>query len=1459
MVESSTNILIVRVLFKPGKGELLGLLDGLLDSEMRTVKKANRSMDAAEKNFRAKEVERARSELERAREILGGMDPKAVSNVDEYRRSIERLSNAYMDMGITALAIQVIDRLTSSLPKDLKARKLKVSVLRRSGKTEEALAVLDGTVATWPDDRSSHLLRMEVLEELKRPDEAMQALLKALDADPLNEETYDLILERTGDKPLWMGRKASALIHQDKAESALFELDRALGLAPRDLTLMAIKVEALEKLGRKEEAGDLLEEILQRDPSNRHANLMLARKAREAGDRAKALDHFKQALRADPDSPVSWKETASLLFEMERFEESLQAYERLQLVDPDGQDALYGRCRVLAAMKNTSGLLEAIRTLIDAAPNDPAARIFAIDLLLASNLDAEAEEHLAKAQADFPKDMGVLDRRRALLSKNKRFQEVIALSEAQLAIKSDHLPAIRDMGAAQIGLGSVTDAVKTLDRGLKLHPEDPEMLDLLRECYKRAERDKDVVEVSDRLLRLRPNDKVAMFDKAVALDRLDRKEEAIALYAQVLTIDHNDVDASKGISIALFSLEKYDEALARSAQGALHDPGQIVFWRIQGDSLFMLKRFEEAVKAYDRAIAISPQEQKLIYQKGLSLESLRRFEEAVVCYDQALALDAKNKNIWISKGISLEWLERFEEALACYDQALALDKEGRFVHARRGQVLAKLSRHDEAVASFDKALEMGPKDLEVLASKKSSLKILGRYEDIVKVCDRIIKLEPKNRSAWVDRGQAQFRLNNHQEAIRSYDHALEVEPGDMQVQQMKRNAVVAKGDPAEIVKVCEDILRLDPRNKAALMDKATALEKLGKLEEALSTFSAAIMLDESDAQMHKGRGRVLMSLGKYGEASEAYDMAFRLDHDVESLANKGRALLMMRNYDLALNVFDQCIGQDSTVARYHSDRGRALASLNRLDDAVEAFDKALSLDRGDAQTWKYKGNALYRLGEMENAMVSFNRALELGADEFAIYKMRGRVMEELGRLEDAMDSYEKALAMEPEEPSVLEGMALLEDRMGNQGRALELLDRSLAADPRNRHAWMERADITEKLKRDEEVLKSYDNAIGLDPSDPVAWNGKGFALLRLGRYDQARRGFEKALELSPNLSSAHEGLRIAEGKQREKDVADMAGKVLEYQFRNGRRLSKEEVFREVNVPYQMLDDVFNFIDQREYVDPAQLSEEEFASLEMQSRTALLTYYRSARSGQGCMSLADVYSSLPERNIARAKRVLGYIEGVNDIDFTYVLPDEETERLLRTALNMPEEKRNLFALMEGLNVGVYKARNIIAIMNSLKAGERPVPMPRSKGQRAPPAQRSSDDLFVEAPKRKRQPKVDAVMLPDERTSTERYEKDGVRLFGQEERELYDTFYPPKEEKKPEKKDDLQGRRCLFHGGLAVSACPNCGSMLCKECQAGEKCPRCGFVLGGKAPKKGERVDAGEPPAPSEPEERDWSRL
>jgi len=48
--------------------------------------------------------------------------------------------------------------------------------------------------------------------------------------------------------------------------------------------------------------------------------------------------------------------------------------------------------------------------------------------------------------------------------------------------------------------------------------------------------------------------------------------------------------------------------------------------------------------------------------------------------------------------------------------------------------------------------------------------------------------------------------------------------------------------------------------------------------------------------------------------------------------------------------------------------------------------------------------------------------------------------------------------------------------------------------------------------------------------------------------------------------------------------------------------------------------------------------------------------------------------------------------------------------------------------------------------------------------------------------------------------------------------------------PTCREDLEGRRCLFHGGVAVARCRSCKAILCEECTRGaDRCPRCDAPL------------------------------
>jgi hypothetical protein len=337
-------------------------------------------------------------------------------------------------------------------------------------------------------------------------------------------------------------------------------------------------------------------------------------------------------------------------------------------------------------------------------------------------------------------------------------------------------------------------------------------------------------------------------------------------------------------------------------------------------------------------------------------------------------------------------------------------------------------------------------------------------------------------------------------------------------------------------------------------------------------------------------------------------------------------------------------------------------------------------------------------------------------------------------------------------------------------------------------------------------------------------------------------------------------------------------------------MTKEEMFKECGIPYNSLDEVSAFLDQREPVNVELMNDADLDQFEEDSRYVLLAASRNPRIKETGLGLSDVMMALPGKDIVRAKKVLSYVERVNKMDLSHHIMDARTEKLLRTAMNLPEERRNVMGIIETLGVGIYTARRLMSVIKTLRANEPKPPQPE-------------DEEDVPRPKRKAvNPKewVDSeepIALPEQRPKRARpeprqtpgveyqvesgvpaMEKKPTRepiMFGDEQKDLYQTFY--NHDPRPAKvaAADVPGRRCLFHGEAAVTACSKCSSLLCEECVRGGLCPRCHAPIDGApkakkaapAPKKDPRAileenDAQAPEAEPESEDeksKDWSRL
>jgi len=684
---------------------------------------------------------------------------------------------------------------------------------------------------------------------------------------------------------------------------------------------------------------------------------------------------------------------------------------------------------------------------------------------------------------------------------------------------------------------------------------------------------------------------------------------------------------------------------------------------------------------------------------------------------------------------------------------------------------------------------------------------------------------------------------------------LELEPEDLSVLVLKKGVLLQKGDMAQVVEVSGTIARLDPSSKAAFTDMAMALEKLGRLEEAVATYDQAISLDDRDRALHNKKGLALIALERYPEAVDAFDFAYQINtEDPRPLDNKGRALLLMHYFDEALEVFERCVSMSPETAQYHSDRGRALAASERYREAVESFDKALALDRRDGATWKYKGSALFKIGQYENAIGCYNHAIDHGVEDPQLYRLRGRAMEELGRDPDALDSYQKALTFDENDVVIWARLAAVYAKLGDYENGIGAVERALKLDPGNKKAWIERASMMEKLGRDEEALRSYDSAIGLEPNDPFAWSGKGRVLLGLGSHDLAKDAFDRALALDPSLGSAAEGARIAQDRLHQEEVTQYALKVLETEYRNDKDVTKEDAFTQCGVPYSHLDEVFTFLSEKQPINIQTLSASEFDDYEEASRKVLLAAYRNPSVSSRGLRLSDVLMNMQDRDVLQARKVLAYIEHVNQADLRGTAPDPKTEKLLRGVLGLPEEDRSMLGIMESLEVGPFTARKLLTMAQSLRG-----PSAKSAGKR-----KASESAMVE--EAEEGPLQDLVERATTRHAKVEAPMPVKHRSPYEAPEMISKSY--REERKPDRaeapQEEGKGRRCLFHGNLAVMKCPSCASVLCKQCAASGTCPRCKAPLGasddeGEAqpqPKAAERMEE----KPSEPEaSRDWSRL
>ena len=171
-------------------------------------------------------------------------------------------------------------------PDDAPGHTLLALCLAALERPREAIDEAREAIRLAPDLPNAHYAHALALEAAQRYDAAEDAIREAIRLDPEDADNRALLAQLHVDRQRWRDALAAA--------------DEGLAIDPEHGTCLNLRAHALVQLGRRDDAAETIDEALARDPEDplTHANQGWARL--HAADYAGALEHFREALRLNP-------------------------------------------------------------------------------------------------------------------------------------------------------------------------------------------------------------------------------------------------------------------------------------------------------------------------------------------------------------------------------------------------------------------------------------------------------------------------------------------------------------------------------------------------------------------------------------------------------------------------------------------------------------------------------------------------------------------------------------------------------------------------------------------------------------------------------------------------------------------------------------------------------------------------------------------------------------------------------------------------------------------------------------------------------------------------------------------------------------------------------------------------------------------------------------------------------
>jgi tetratricopeptide (TPR) repeat protein len=378
------------------------------------------------------------------------------------------------------------------------------------------------------------------------------------------------------------------------------------------------------------------------------------------------------------------------------------------------------------------------------------------------------------------------------------------------------------------------------------------------------------------------------FALGASYEQLKQNKEAIAAYHRALDLEPDNLDTERGLSNALLGDGQLDEALKVLTGIVAAEPQD---WQSQIHISEIQRRqghYDEALKTLDKAKTLAPESLELTYNEALIYDSLGRYDDAIgvlskLASDTARA-DGKysdgektNRSIFLDRlAIVYREQNKTTEAIAAYKQLMTLG--GDYVkNGYQGQIDTYRDAHQwkEATAVSAEAAKAMPNDHSIQLTYAGQLADTGQTEQGVALAKAQLaatKGTPDERDSHLALATMYTRLKRWQEASTELDsaEALASKPDEKLYVYFLRGSLYDRQKEYDAAEAqFHKALAIDPQNPTILNYLGYMLADRGvRLPEALGLIRKAVDLDPQNYAFLDSLGWVYFKSGQYALAEE---------------------------------------------------------------------------------------------------------------------------------------------------------------------------------------------------------------------------------------------------------------------------------------------------------------------------------------------------------------------------------------------------------------------------------------------------------------------------------------------------------------------------------------------------------------------------------------------------------------